>query len=64
MLVEDATMHFGIKKVYHICYGPCDDKGVCEKYCQTKSGLIRGDCVGGTCCCVFCNPQRQEQYKD
>ncbi|CAN6866910.1 unnamed protein product [Brassica oleracea] len=47
----DIVSDFGVKKVYHICYGPCDDKGVCEKYCHTKSGLIRGDCVDRICCC-------------
>ncbi|WZZ13212.1 hypothetical protein YC2023_106301 [Brassica napus] len=42
---------------YNMCYGPCDDKGVCEPYCHTKKGLIRGDCAGkrkgylGLCCC-------------
>ncbi|CAG7861143.1 hypothetical protein HID58_032874 [Brassica napus] len=51
----DIVSDFGVK--YNMCYGPCDDKGVCEPYCHTKKGLIRGDCAGkrkgylGLCCC-------------
>ncbi|CAG7900830.1 unnamed protein product [Brassica rapa] len=51
----DIVSNFGVK--YNVCYGPCDDKGVCEPFCSAKKGLKRGDCVGkgkdylGVCCC-------------
>ncbi|CAN7036872.1 unnamed protein product [Brassica oleracea var. botrytis] len=48
----DIVSDFGVKKAYNLCYGPCDDKGVCTPFCYTKKGPIRGDCVGGTCCCA------------
>ncbi|CAN6866846.1 unnamed protein product [Brassica oleracea var. botrytis] len=53
-IVSGTTLKF-IK--YNMCYGPCDDKGVCEPYCHTKKGPIRGDFAGkrkgylGLCCC-------------
>ncbi|WZZ92201.1 hypothetical protein YC2023_120780 [Brassica napus] len=37
----DTVSDFGVK--YNVCYGPCDDKGMCYPYCHTKKGLIRGD---------------------
>ncbi|CAN7036821.1 unnamed protein product, partial [Brassica oleracea var. botrytis] len=55
LLFFTIRIDFGVK--YNVCYGPCDDKGVCTPFCSSKKGLKRGDCVGkakgylGTCCC-------------
>ena len=55
LLFLTIWIDFGVK--YNVCYGPCDDKGVCRPFCSSKKGLKMGDCVGkekgylGVCCC-------------